>query len=137
MPLFWNSIFLKIEFLETFFSFNFQFAITPLSKNRVLNWNLIFRNFEFQNGGISLNSFRYEAFCWKVLAKGANAHFLLQMSLKKRKKFLTKTNRSFFNKKKKSNTRIMILVFNYYYYLFFISFPLSNGLLFLNSSREF
>ena len=36
---------------------------------------LDFYKIEFQNKGIYLNSFRHRTFYWKVLVKGANAHF--------------------------------------------------------------
>ena len=36
---------------------------------------LDFLKIEFQNMGILLDGFRTMTFCWKVLAKGANAHF--------------------------------------------------------------
>ena len=42
----------------------------------VLN-DTCFWKIEFQNRGIFLKNFRYEAFCWKVLTKWANIHFLL------------------------------------------------------------
>ena len=61
--------FLELEFHELefqkFFFFNFQFAITWLSKNRVLNWNLIFRKL----------SFKTRAFFWLVWESEQNVGF--------------------------------------------------------------
>ena len=39
---------------------------------------LDFRQIEFQNRGISLNSFKHEVFYWKVSAKGVFCHFGLK-----------------------------------------------------------
>ena len=51
-----------------------------MSKNRVLNWNLIFRKIEFQNMGISLISLGNWAKCWIFILfffkKRVKAHFL-------------------------------------------------------------
>ena len=67
---------MELEFkFHKFFSFflMFHFAITRLSKNRVLK-------IEFQNRGISLNSFKHGTFCWKVCKKGVFCHFGLILS---------------------------------------------------------
>ena len=71
----------ELKFLEwnlsstNFFFFKFYFAITQLSKNRVLHLKLEFQKIEFQNRGISLNSFKREAFYWKVCQKWVFCHF--------------------------------------------------------------
>ena len=52
-----------------------KFAITQLSKNRVLHLKLDSLKIEFQNKGIFLNSFRHETFCWKVCEKGIKPYF--------------------------------------------------------------
>ena len=46
-----------------FFFLIFQFAITRLSKNRVLNWNSIFRKSSFKIGDILLKSFGKRGKC--------------------------------------------------------------------------
>ena len=79
---FLENIQVELEFFEWnsssrifFFFSKFNFTITRLSKNRVLHLELDFIKIEFQNRGISLNSFRQEAFCWKVCEKGIKPHF--------------------------------------------------------------
>ena len=52
-----------------------KFAISLLSKNRVLHLKLDFLKIEFQNRKIPLNSFRHKAYCWKVYEKGIKPHF--------------------------------------------------------------
>ena len=62
---------MKLKFHNFFFFFKFQnLPITWFSKNRISNWN-----FEFQNRGIRLNSFRNWTFCWNFWLRGANLHF--------------------------------------------------------------
>ena len=79
---FLENIQVELEFFEWnlsstiyLFIYKFHFTITRLSKNRVLHLELDFLKIEFQNRGISLNSFRQEAFYWKVREKGIKPHF--------------------------------------------------------------
>ena len=53
----------------------FNFPTTRLSKHRVLHLKFDFSKIEFQNKGISLNSFRHGEFCLKVCEKWVKPHF--------------------------------------------------------------
>ena len=67
----WNS---SSRFFFFFFKFLVHYNLIVQKSNSKLK--LDFQKIEFQNKSISLNSFKYEVFCWKVFAKGTNAHFL-------------------------------------------------------------
>ena len=71
---FLENIQVELEFHKKKIS-RFNFAICRLSKNRVLHLKLDFLKIKFQNKGISLNSFKHGAFCWKVCEKGVKPHF--------------------------------------------------------------
>ena len=111
----------KLDFLKIEFQWKTRFAKNRFIGNQTLkkkSWNssfmqdfsnsifgkssfslkLDFLKIEFQNKGISLNSFKHEAFCWKFSAKGVFCHFGLnntKSSLIKKKKNLWKACKEF------------------------------------------
>ena len=58
-----------------FFFFNFQFVITWLSKNWVLNWNSIFKKLSLKKNDISLISLKNEGKRYIFYLKRAFVHF--------------------------------------------------------------
>ena len=88
MPLFWYLIFRKSSCLKKpawnsssmqvfllFYYFLSLIAYNSIFAKSIFSLKLDFLKIKFQNRSISLNSFKYGAFCWKVWLKGVKPNF--------------------------------------------------------------
>ena len=72
---FLENIQVELEFHNFFFFFKFSFRSNSIVQKSSFTLKLNFLKIKFQNKGISLNSFRKEAFCWRVCEQGEKPHF--------------------------------------------------------------
>ena len=63
----------KLLLLLLFFKVSFHY--NSIVQKSSITLKLVFPKIKFQNKGISLNSFRYGAFCWKVCEKEVKPQF--------------------------------------------------------------